>query len=71
MGDGSALVEAVGDGDRPDGGAFHPGDADDPGGGDPASGSSRPNRAVARRILKKYMASIVIPNAMSRTIVKR
>jgi len=42
-----------------------------PGGGDPESESRRPKRAAARRILKKYMATIASANAMSSTIVKR
>ena len=36
-----------------------------------ASGSRRPNRAAARRILKKYMDTIASANATSNTIVKR
>jgi hypothetical protein len=44
---------------------------DDPGGGAFVSGPRRPKRAAARRILKKYRASIASANAISSTIVKR
>lgn len=55
-------------------------DVDDPGtpvsgrdalGGVFASASTRPNRAVAWRILKKYIATIAIANAISSAIVNR
>jgi len=63
----------VGGGDVP--GAGGPGipasGGADPGGGDPAAGSSLPNRAAARRILKKYIATIASANPMRSTIVKR
>jgi hypothetical protein len=48
-----------------------PSGGEDPGGGFPESELMRPNRAEARRILKKYMANIASANAMSSTIVKR
>ena len=44
---------------------------DAPGGGGFVSGSRRPKRAAARRILKKYMKTIANANTMSSPIVKR
>jgi hypothetical protein len=81
-GDGGAAGGAGGElgvGAAEGGGAFPAGGAtgeDGPGapasgGGAPESGSIRPKRAAARRILKKYMATIASANAMSSTIVKR
>ena len=77
----SAPAEGGVGGDPPAGGTFPPGGADDPaappaggddpGGGDPLSGSTRPKRAAARRILKKYMASIANANATSSAIAKK
>ena len=75
--DGRAAEEGAG-GSPPDGGADDEGGPGPParggeasGGGGLASGSIRPKSAAARRILKKYMASIADVNATSSAIVKK